>query len=343
MKLQQKSVSIRIYRWLFDEARARGIDAAPLYAALGIGPADLDDDTRRIAGDRHVAALQLASRWRLAWRRPPWVVPWLTPFPELAGVACNAQTLRNALRGYLHYRDLIGNVDWLLARETGDAIALEYVLEGNDRLSSCALGNLALIASVARLYDPSLRIEQAEFTGPGFAPAGALRDMLGAPLTLDAARNRIVLRSAHLDTPFERFNAPLADIQRHTADTARERVLARSTFGSTVEQCVRDWLHTSEDTDTPVDTLMQHVCARFSISRWTLRRRLHQESLGFNALVARARLGEARDLLVNTRLPIGEIGARVGFQSASAFTRFFTRELGASPSRFRDGHAETRR
>ncbi|MBZ4241737.1 hypothetical protein LAN32_25215, partial [Mycobacterium tuberculosis] len=83
------------------------------------------------------------------------------------------------------------------------------------------------------------------------------------------------------DTPFERYNAPLADIQRHAADAARERVRARSTFGSSVEQCVRDWLRTSDDADVPSDTLMEHVCARFAMSRWTLRRRLHREAVGF--------------------------------------------------------------
>ena len=84
----------------------------------------------------------------------------------------------------------------------------------------------------------------------------------------------------------------------------------------------------------------RHVCTRFAMSRWTLRRRLHCEAVDFRTLVAHARLGEARDLLLNTQLPIGEIGVRVGFRSTSAFTRFFTRELGAAPSRFRDGHGD---
>ncbi len=61
MELQQKSVSVRIYRWLCEDARANGIDPAPLYDTLGIGPAELADDARRIAGDRHVAAMQLTS------------------------------------------------------------------------------------------------------------------------------------------------------------------------------------------------------------------------------------------------------------------------------------------
>lgn len=341
MELHQKSVSVRIYRGLFDDARANGIDVAPLYATLGIGPADLADDARRIAGDRHVAAMRLTGAWPRSWHRPPADgVPWLAPFPELAGVTCNAPTLRDALHGYLRYRDLIGNVDWIFARETGDAIAFDYVDEGDGRPADSAFVNLSILAALARLYDPQARIDDARFVGRAFAPASALRDALGAPASFDAAHNRIVLRSARFDTPFERYNAPLASIQRPAADAARERVRARSTFGSSVEQCVRDWLRTSDDPDVPADTLMQHVCSRFAMSRWTLRRRLHREAVGFHALVAQARLGEARDLLLNTRLPIGEIGSRVGFRSTSAFTRFFTRELGAPPSRFRDGRID---
>ncbi|WP_394853663.1 helix-turn-helix domain-containing protein [Burkholderia pseudomallei] len=63
---------------------------------------------------------------------------------------------------------------------------------------------------------------------------------------------------------------------------------------------------------------------RFAISRGTLRRRLHHEALTFHALLTRARIGEA-ERRRHTRLPIGAIGARVGFGSASAFSRFFTR------------------
>ncbi|VWD05852.1 AraC family transcriptional regulator [Burkholderia contaminans] len=341
MELRQKSVSVRVYRQALDDLRRNGFDVAPLYATLGIGAADLADDARRIPGDRHVAAMRLMSDWPLSWHRPPpQVVPWLAPFPELAGITCNAATLRDALHGYLRYRELIGNVDWLFAHETGDAIALEYVNEGDGRPASSAFANFAILVALARLYDPHVRIDEAAFAGRAFAPTAALRDLLGAAVSFDAACNRVVLRSARFDTPFERYNAPLADIQRHAADAARERVRARSTFGSSVEQCVRDWLRTSDDADVPSDTLMEHVCARFAMSRWTLRRRLHREAVGFHALVAQARLGEARDLLLNTQLPIGEIGARVGFRSTSAFTRFFTRELGAAPSRFRDGHGD---
>lgn len=336
MELRQKSVSACIYHRLFDEARAKGTEQH-LAETIGVGIHDIYDVNRRVSGDRHVAALRLASGWSLYWRNPPQeVAPWLMPFPELAGLVCNAATLRDALRQYAVYRELIGNVDWLMLDETGDSVALNYVLEGDGRLSSCAFANFAMLAAIARLYDPDVRIGDAEFTGPAFAPVATLQDTLSARMTFHAARNRIVLSSARLDAPFERFNGALAVIQRHVANEARGRLRSQASFGAAIERCVRECLRGSSDADAQPERLMQHVCERFAISRWTLRRRLHHEALTFNELVTRARVREATQLLLHTQLAIGEIGARVGFQSTSAFSRFFAREQGAAPSHYRD-------
>ncbi len=47
------------------------------------------------------------------------------------------------------------------------------------------------------------------------------------------------------------------------------------------------------------------------------------------------RLFEARKLLVETKMPVGEIGAALGFSSAAYFTRAFQSQTGQSPSVFR--------
>jgi len=44
---------------------------------------------------------------------------------------------------------------------------------------------------------------------------------------------------------------------------------------------------------------------------------------------------EARRLLIETDLPVGEIGRRLGFRSAAYFTRAFHKSSGRSPSEFR--------
>jgi AraC-like DNA-binding protein len=47
------------------------------------------------------------------------------------------------------------------------------------------------------------------------------------------------------------------------------------------------------------------------------------------------RIGRARELLTGTALPIGEVGAAVGYDDAAYFSRLFARETGLSPSAWR--------
>lgn len=47
------------------------------------------------------------------------------------------------------------------------------------------------------------------------------------------------------------------------------------------------------------------------------------------------RLFEARQMLAETKLPVGQISAALGFTSAAYFTRAFQNQIGVSPSQFR--------
>jgi len=49
----------------------------------------------------------------------------------------------------------------------------------------------------------------------------------------------------------------------------------------------------------------------------------------------RCRVDRGKDLLRHTRLPIGRIAERLGYESQSAFTRMFRRHTGVTPRVFR--------
>ena len=55
---------------------------------------------------------------------------------------------------------------------------------------------------------------------------------------------------------------------------------------------------------------------------------------GFLVTIARDAL-QARRLLAETRMPVGQIGESLGFASAAYFTRAFQHITGKSPSAFR--------
>ncbi|WP_312686636.1 helix-turn-helix transcriptional regulator [Kosakonia sp.] len=74
---------------------------------------------------------------------------------------------------------------------------------------------------------------------------------------------------------------------------------------------------------------------RLNISGATLRRRLAAENTTLSAVITDARIADALQLLMTTRIPIKSIAARVGYTSVASFSRQFSKRYGAEPSVFR--------
>jgi len=81
------------------------------------------------------------------------------------------------------------------------------------------------------------------------------------------------------------------------------------------------------------------VDAAAEMSGWstrTLQRRLREEGTSYRDVLARARLSEARRLLVVTDDPVHEVGRRVGYSDPSNFGRAFRRFWGLGPDALRN-------
>ncbi|HEY8880199.1 MAG TPA: AraC family transcriptional regulator ligand-binding domain-containing protein [Roseateles sp.] len=77
------------------------------------------------------------------------------------------------------------------------------------------------------------------------------------------------------------------------------------------------------------------VASRLAMSRRTLQRRLGDEGLNFQALVAGTREELARHYLSQTRLPHAEIAFLLGFEDPNSFFRAFQAWTGSTPERWR--------
>jgi AraC-like DNA-binding protein len=85
----------------------------------------------------------------------------------------------------------------------------------------------------------------------------------------------------------------------------------------------------------PKPTTSDDVAALLHMSARTLQRRLEADGTSFTAVVDATREVLARELLADPRLPLAEIGYRLGFADAAAFSRAFKRWTGTPPGRFR--------
>jgi AraC-like DNA-binding protein len=86
--------------------------------------------------------------------------------------------------------------------------------------------------------------------------------------------------------------------------------------------------------------VFEDLAAEFGTSPTTLRRRLQHEGASYQSIKDQLRSDVAIDYLCNSSLSVDEIGARIGFQDASAFHRAFKRWNGLQPGEYRRRQSE---
>lgn len=85
----------------------------------------------------------------------------------------------------------------------------------------------------------------------------------------------------------------------------------------------------------PEERTLERVATAFHCSVSTLQRRLAREQTGFRQLLDKVQLGLALEQLQASSLPIADIAARCGYDSASRFAIRFRQHFGLSPSELR--------
>jgi AraC-like DNA-binding protein len=85
---------------------------------------------------------------------------------------------------------------------------------------------------------------------------------------------------------------------------------------------------------------LEEVSAMLAITPQTLRRRLHKEGCGFQAIKDDLRRDISIEYLASTDLPLLDIAEKVGFSETSAFHRAFKSWTGLAPGAYRRGAKE---
>ncbi len=91
--------------------------------------------------------------------------------------------------------------------------------------------------------------------------------------------------------------------------------------------------------DLTKDETLEELAAHFHISRYYLAH-CYKEITGYSIKNYRmlCRIAAARELLASTALSVSEICERIGFSNMSNFSRYFKKELGVSPLKYRALH-----
>ena len=248
---------------------------------------------------------------------------------RIGGLMAHAPTLGEALRDF---------VGWQIGNSRAAAVYLHRIDGGfvlgygvYDRHSAGAAQLYDLEVAVGCNFVRALSGGRAQpeailFSHRPPVDLAPYRRLLRAPFLFDQNQTGLILTESSMDA---RNPGAVPAERRRALETLRTLLPAT---GYEVSARVRHALRAGIQFG---DAALPSIATKLGIHPRTLERQLAAEGSGFEALRDEVRQTVACELLDLTDLPVGEIGANLGFATHSAFAHAFRRWTGTSPSRYR--------
>jgi AraC-like DNA-binding protein len=245
------------------------------------------------------------------------------------------ETYGEAIRVGCEYQGTLGRfsgrfVQLSMRQEGGEAVMDIEIRLGLGEMTIFAVEEMlgSIVASTRWVTGRALPLREIRCAYPPPAYQEVYAKYFSCPVRFNAPHTQVRFDAAFLHTRLPMANASAARVHLEhckrragEADSIQDGLVAR----------VRTQIVGAVVTGLGLDE-----CANsLAISPRTLRRKLQQRGLTYQALVNEVRLGLACSYLEKTDLPVEVIAERVGFKEPTSFSRAFRRSFGCSPRSFR--------
>lgn len=314
---------------------AQGFKPGDLLVNTEIREHDLDDPYRLIHSEqarsyyRNVLALANSEGLGLE-------IGWTTGLAELGPQGMTqlaAKTIRDALSGAYSNRYLYNLlVEWDV-EITDDLMVSRFLSDEQDPalrtfLLERALGTLQ--AHVEELVGAEASPVKLLVDYPAPRNFRRYEEIFRCPVYFKRDRTEVQYPRRYLE-----LLIPTYDPQVHQVlDSLRGSMQQKLSAGRDVVGDVKLALRRSKGAFPGIE----QVADGLAMSSRTLRRKLGQHNLTFQALLDMVRRETAEDYLANTEMSIQRVAEQCGFQDAQNFSQAFKRWAGMSPSDFRRKH-----
>ncbi|MCY1288965.1 putative HTH-type transcriptional regulator [compost metagenome] len=326
-------VSPFLLQTLAEAASDKGVSSERLCRGLGFTPDELQDPAQRISYRQAVTMIQRALAALPEQGLGLWVGHRnvLGTLGLLGHVLSLCKTLRDAFEIGRRFQHTSGSVAVYSLHEGAE----ESFVEVECRLPFADVQVFAVEEFFASLMVYSRALVSTEFQPLRFefthaAPTyeAEYRRLLGPSLHFGCLHNRMVIASHWLDM----------HLPNHQPVALRQALNLLELEGGQVQQKA-DLLQTVERAiarDLPHGSHIDKVASDLNMSSRTLRRRLAEHDMSFDALQEQVRRARAMSLLNNPDMPIERIAEELGYSDVRGFRRAFKRWTGLSPSACRD-------
>lgn len=332
----QALVSPFLLQTLAEVASDQGVSGERLCRGLGFTVEELQDPTQRVSYRQTVAMIQRAlaaipDRGLGLWVGHRNV---LGTLGLLGHVLSLCRTLRDAFEVGRRFQHTTGG------------IALCSLVEGPQESFievECRLPYADIQVFAVEEFFASLLVYNRSLIGPQFQPLrfefthaapvyeAEYRRLLGPDLRFGCLHNRVAIASHWLDVQLPSHHPVALRQALNLLEMEAAQVQHKTDLLDAVERAIaRDLAHGS-----PIDK----VAGELNMSSRTLRRRLSEHGMTFDALQEQVRRARAMSLLNNPEMPIERIAEALGYSDVRGFRRAFKRWTGRSPSACREDGA----
>jgi len=209
---------------------------------------------------------------------------------------------------------------------------LQPGVEGHEQLLD---GAMALAFNILHaLCGPQWGAYEVHFAKAPPRDVAPFKRCFRAPLIFDAGESAVVFARHWLDRPLPGADPLLHLMMQQRIDDLESRSVEG--LASQLRRILPSLVVTQRAS-------VEAVARRVGLGARTLNRRLADEGVSFRQLHEEARYDVARRLLEDTRLAANQVAERLGYASASAFTRAFGRWSGMGPAQWRSQASQRRR
>jgi AraC-like DNA-binding protein len=330
MSVTQHTVAIQQVRHILQGVRHQGRDVSPLLQRAGIPPALLEAPLARVSQTQYALLIRTLRRalrdelWGLCSRPLP-----VGSFGQCAALLLRCGTLHDALRlGFRHYHGLLPDFVPRLVVQ-GDEARVQIIRRAapNPRLDYAQKAFLLFAFGLASwLVARRVPVLAVNYTEPHQGSDSSR--VYQAPICHDAAHIGLRFDARWLDLPVVQNRQSL----REFLAGAPANLLIKYRDPTRVSERIRRLLRRRLDGELPS---LEAVGEALAMTPQTLRRRLHDEGHGFQALKDALRRDTAIEYLAQPDLTLLDIAQRLGFSEASTFHRAFKKWTGVAPGEYR--------
>lgn len=326
-------VSTQILLPIVERLRLKGVRAAPLLQAFGIGKDRLSDVNHVIPLISYVRFFEAAAE---AAGDPHFGLDCGRSIDSgslgaISFLFMSAPSLSDAFRGLTQYLAAVQTATIKGLEVTGQEAVFHYQV-ADDRIAPRRQDAEYSISATSRLISNyvgrGFHLREVLFEHDRAGAQATYENFFGCEVFFGQPTNAISFDAEHLNLTAPAISDKLYPI---IAAHLKERIEQRTPQASFKEQVAR---LVSLDGDGRGRRISE-VASSLGISQSTLFRRLKAEGTSFLQVLTEKRMSVARRLLRHTDMPISQIALAVGYSENASFTRAFKASSDMTPEAYR--------